>query len=229
MNDELAHPCRHCGNCAPSEKYPEKVSHSLVLEALDYLKGECLEIKPRKRWPVAVDGKSTISSLDTYQTGYALSNYGDAGWGRIVLRNKYHDNCFSDELVEAAYKFLERHCTEWGIQCITSVPSKRRPNLVRDFAILLAKRLGKPYKDSIEKTNDSAEQKTMNNGFNQFNNANNSFQVCMPLNENVLLVDDMVDSRWTLTVCSYKLIKAGAEKVYVFALANTSGSGGSDL
>ena len=42
--------------------------------------------------------------------------------------------------------------------------------------------------------------------------------------ENVLLVDDMVDSRWTLTVCGYKLMKKGSGKVYPYALANTSGN-----
>lgn len=228
LNDKQAHPCGHCGNCSPEERYPDTVSHCFVLEALDYLKGKWLEIDTRKRWPIAVDGKVTIKPQDIYQTGYVLSNYGDAGWGHIVSHNKYVDNCFSEELVQASYVLLHNHCKEWGIQCVTSVPSKRRPNLVRDFAISLAKKLQLPYKDSIEKTANSAEQKTMNNSFNQFNNANNSFSVSFPLKGNVLLIDDMVDSKWTLTVCSYKLIKSGAENVYVFALANTSGSGGSD-
>ena len=38
----------------------------------------------------------------------------------------------------------------------------------------------------------------------------------------LLLMDDMVDSRWTLTVCGYRLMEAGAEKVYPFALADSS-------
>ncbi|MDR1532470.1 MAG: RecQ family ATP-dependent DNA helicase [Clostridiales bacterium] len=229
LNDTLAYPCGHCGNCAPEEGYPDTVSRGFVLEALEYLKGRCLEIEPRKRWPAPVEGTCIIQPQETYRSGYALSNYGDAGWGRIVSKNKYVDNCLSEELVEASYSLLEKHCKKWGVQYITSVPSRRRPNLVRDFAVLLSKRLQIPYKDSIKKTSDTAEQKIMKNGFKQFNNANSSFCVSFPLSGNVLLIDDMADSRWTLTVCSYKLIKAGAENVYVFALANTSGSGGSDL
>ena len=46
------------------------------------------------------------------------------------------------------------------------------------------------------------------------------------MEENVLLIDDMVDSRWTLTVCSYKLIKKGVNEVYPFALSNTAGASG---
>ena len=38
----------------------------------------------------------------------------------------------------------------------------------------------------------------------------------------VLLIDDMVDSRWTLTVLGFKLRQAGSGPVFPFALADTS-------
>ena len=41
--------------------------------------------------------------------------------------------------------------------------------------------------------------------------------------ENVLLIDDMVDSKWTLTVCGLKLREKGCGKVFPFALASTAG------
>ncbi len=62
---------------------------------------------------------------------------------------------------------------------------------------------------------------------NHVENAYNSFECTNSiLEENVLLIDDMVDSRWTLTVCSYKLIKKGVNEVYPFALSNTAGASG---
>ena len=39
---------------------------------------------------------------------------------------------------------------------------------------------------------------------------------------NVFLIDDVVDSRWTLTVLSALLQQAGSGKVYPVALASTS-------
>ena len=38
----------------------------------------------------------------------------------------------------------------------------------------------------------------------------------------ILLIDDVVDSRWTFTVCGYRLMEAGAENIYPFALADSS-------
>ena len=41
----------------------------------------------------------------------------------------------------------------------------------------------------------------------------------------VLLIDDMVDSRWTITECAYVLRQAGSGPVYPVALAVTAGTG----
>ena len=41
----------------------------------------------------------------------------------------------------------------------------------------------------------------------------------------VLLVDDIVDSRWTLTECAFVLRTAGSGPVFPVALATTAGAG----
>lgn len=41
----------------------------------------------------------------------------------------------------------------------------------------------------------------------------------------VLLVDDMVDSRWTFTECAFVLRAAGSGPVFPVALATTAGAG----
>jgi ATP-dependent DNA helicase RecQ len=41
----------------------------------------------------------------------------------------------------------------------------------------------------------------------------------------VLLIDDMVDSRWTMTVIAALLRQAGSEPVFPVALASTSPNG----
>ena len=64
----------------------------------------------------------------------------------------------------------------------------------------------------------------MNNSYKQCKNALEGFNVkSYCYNEPVILIDDMVDSGWTFTVCGTLLKKSGAKDVYPFALALTAG------
>lgn len=100
--------------------------------------------------------------------------------------------------------------------------------MVKSFAERLALILGLKYYDVIEKANNNRCQKELNTSYLQYENAYSSFEVKRVFNENVLLVDDMVDSRWTFTVCGYKLRRSGSGKVYPFALANSAGRNGDE-
>jgi ATP-dependent DNA helicase RecQ len=95
--------------------------------------------------------------------------------------------------------------------------------LVRDFAMRVAGALQLRYVDLLGKT-DAPQQKEMENSAHQCANAFLSFYVKEKIDvpKNILLIDDVVDSRWTFTVCGYRLMEAGAEKVYPFALADSS-------
>ena len=60
----------------------------------------------------------------------------------------------------------------------------------------------------------------MENSFQQLRNAYGAFEVVPPVPSTpVLLVDDTVDSRWTLTTVGVALREAGAGPVYPFVLA----------
>ena len=102
--------------------------------------------------------------------------------------------------------------------------SKRHPKLVPDFAKRLADKLGIGYFEGIKKFN-AEEQKKFENSDGQYKNANDSFEIIQIKKENILLVDDMVDSRWTFTVCAMKMREMGSGDIYPFALANTAGRG----
>jgi len=47
-------------------------------------------------------------------------------------------------------------------------------------------------------------------------------------NGSVILIDDMVDSKWTLTVCGSLLKDNGANLVYPFTIASTAGGSGDE-
>ena len=233
LDDLYVYPCRKCKNCLKKEIIPSSVSKEFIIKAQIFIKNNFNIIEPRKKWPfkVCIDGRNMIKESDRCQEGIVLSNYRDTGLGKLVSEEKYEKNCFSDELVEASCKLLKQFTKENKIYWITNIPSLRRPNLVKDFAIKVAKKLGLHYIDSIEKIKDVVCQKELNSSFLQYRNAFDSFEIkkdiCIP-KENVLLIDDIVSSKWTFTVCGYQLIQNGSGKVYPFALANSAGRNGED-
>jgi ATP-dependent DNA helicase RecQ len=60
----------------------------------------------------------------------------------------------------------------------------------------------------------------MANSVQQLRNVDGAFSVAGAVPDGpVLLVDDLVDSRWTLTVVAAELRRAGVEAVHPFVLA----------
>ena len=157
------------------------------------------------------------------QPGKALCNWGDAGWGSLVRQGKYHDSHFADDLVTACVKMIEAWNPQPAPTWVTNVPSLRHPDLVPDFAQRLAAALGLPFRAVLIKTDHRPEQKTMENSPQQARNIDGSLAIndqAIPHGP-VLLVDDMVDSRWTLTVSAWLLRKNGSGEVWPMALAQT--------
>lgn len=84
--------------------------------------------------------------------------------------------------------------------------------------------MGLPFHTVLAKTDNRPEQKTMANSTQQARNIDGSLEFCvdrLPRRGPVLLVDDMVDSRWTLTVSAWLLRKNGSGEVWPLALAET--------
>ncbi len=232
LDDVESKPCGCCTNCTKQHIFDTNVSLADVRKAQLFIKNDFNVIEPRKKWPISVkiSDKNMILSEWLCEPGRVLSNYGDAGWGKHVAECKYKAGAFDEQLVDASVELLREFVVESKIEWVTGIPSLRRPELVRNFAIKTARRLGIPYVEAIIKTNNGRCQKELNTGYLQFQNAYDTFKVLSDnvVNGNVLLIDDMVDSRWTFTVCGYKLRDNGCGKVYPFALANTAGRNGDE-
>lgn len=230
LDDTSACECGRCSKCLGRQIINVVVSSEEIARAQQFIRNDFNIIEPRKKWPggIRVDDRNLMAKEYQCEVGRVLSNYGDAGWGKLVKEGKYQQRYFSDELVEASYELLKDFVMENGIKWITNVSSLRNPNLVRDFTIRLAEKLNLIYVDAIVKSKDVKCQKELNNSYMQYMNANDSFEIKEVRSDNVLLVDDMVDSRWTFTTCGYKLIKNGSGKVYPFALANSATRSGEE-
>ena len=217
LNDQPGEPCGKCTNCRKTLYFPDKVLNTDLIQEAEETLNAGFTISPKKKLG---------NSKNPYpnEVGKAMTLYGASKYGKYVQQDKYEVGRFREELVEMAAQFIKR----WGILTpttwITFVPSLRRPNLVKDFAQRLAKKLGIPCVEAIVKSKNVAEQKEMNNYIKKYLNAMESFDVPRNVpNGPVILVDDVVDSGWTFTVCGFKLREKGSGLVYPFALATTKG------
>jgi len=230
LDDPHAEKCGICASCVDESLLPETVSPDLAIEAAKFLRRSEVTISPRKRWPytdsLSLYGwRSTMGQRLRAEEGRALSIWGDAGWGQLVKKGKYDDGRFDDRLVRAAQSMIEqRWQPDPKPQWVTCVPSKNHPNLVPDYARRLAAALDLPFVQCVRKVADNEPQKHQENTEQQTRNLDGVFDVqrlTVP-SQPVLLVDDTVDSRWTLTVIAALLKEAGAGPVYPFALAQTT-------
>jgi ATP-dependent DNA helicase RecQ len=220
LDDPAAHPCGRCDNCTDQPIVTE-IGAGLVARAASYLRASPLVLEPRRQWPSGLEHpRGRIPAGLQLQPGRALSNYGDGGWGSVVRQAKYRDGTFPEDLLEAAVDIIDSWAPDPAPTWVTFVPSKAQPHLVSDFATRLAGRLGLDLHAVLARTRESQPQKEMENSAQQFRNIYGAFEVVSPPPASpVLLVDDIVDSRWTLTVTGVALREAGSGEVYPFVLA----------
>ncbi|MGI8727198.1 MAG: ComF family protein, partial [Solirubrobacterales bacterium] len=200
-----------------------ELDRSLILRAIDHVRDRPIEIEPRRSTPAATGGFPRIPREEHLQPGRALGMLGDAGWGKLVQRGRSKDGRFDDELVEAAVALIANWKPDPAPSWVTAVPSLRHPELVGEFAERLAGALGLPYVAAVRKTKETREQTKMANSRQQFVNVQGAFAVdkaaCDP--RPVLLVDDTIDSKWTMTEVGRGLRRAGVVAVWPLALASS--------
>jgi ATP-dependent DNA helicase RecQ len=233
LNDPDARPCGRCAVCA-GLLLPNDPPRDLIVRATAFLRGSYHPIRQKTTWPRGLSthlGSGPIPTADQVETGIALSEFGDGIWGDLVSLGKYQHHRFDQKLVVAAAHLIRlRWEGSAGPEWITAVPSRRdrSSSLVPDFAARLAKELGLPFSMALTKERDAAQQKRMRNSTQQVLNVASTLRVNPQAIRpgRVLLVDDIVDSGWTLTVCGVLLRRAGSGLVLPFALAKTRPSQG---
>ncbi len=229
LDDPETERCGKCSNCIHAPIFAPDVDRTLCVKAAYFLRHAEIPLKPKVQ--VAADAfveygfRGNLPKELRAEQGKVLSRWGDAGWGTLVADNK-HKRHFQDELVEAVAEMIQIRWRPDNIQWITYVPSRNHPELVSDFAERLAKKMELPLLEAIIKIRDNQQQKFQQNRFHQCRNLDGVFQVKNVLAQQpVLLVDDVVDSGWTMTVAAALLKQAGSGPVFPVALATTSPGG----
>ena len=226
LDDPDPQPCGKCASCLGQPVAEPSFKRETAITAARFLRHSKLLLKCKQR--VAKDAFTKYGFCGSLpgelhaETGRILSRWGDAGWGQLVADDK-HGGHFRDELVDAVAGMLNDRWQptpppEW----VTCVPSRKHPNLVPDYTSRLAKALGLPFRPVITKVEDNEPQKMQQNRFHQCKNLDGVFAIEGPVPEGpVLLVDDVVDSRWTLTVAAALLRQAGSGPVWPLALTTS--------
>lgn len=227
LDDPQASDCGRCANCLGHAIVDPDVEHHLAVEATRFLRKSEFPFKPKKQvaagaFPEYGFRGNLPPNLQSSE-GRILSRWGDSGWGRLVAADK-HAGHFRDELVEAVAEMFE---SRWQPnpppQWVTCVPSINHPTLVPAFAARLAGRLNLPFREAIFKVRANEPQKIQQNRFHQCRNLDGAFAIAEDIEQTpVLLVDDVIDSGWTVTVLAALLRRSGSGPVYPVALASTS-------
>jgi ATP-dependent DNA helicase RecQ len=213
LDDPVTGPCGRCGNCVPVDEEP--LDPADVARAIDFVRRQPLLIEPRRQWPSGLDGvKGRIAAEQLVEEGRALCLWTDGGWGTRV-RSGRKAGVYADELVGAAAHLVD----QWGVgpAWVTAVPGRPEVGVLADD---LAAALGLPYVPALVATRDKAPQHTRENSAQQVTNVLGAFALSGEVPSGpVLLVDDTVSSRWTLTVAGALLRDGGAEAVFPLVLA----------
>lgn len=227
LDDPGATECGKCAVCRGEPVVGTAVDGGLAIEAARFLRHAEIVFKPKKQ--VAAGAfqeygfRGNFPKNSQAEEGRILSRWGDAAWGGLVADDK-HAGHFRDALVDAMAEMIRDRWRPYpGPQWVTCVPSNNHPNLVPDFARRLADRLGFPFVDAIRKVRDNEPQKMQQNRFHQCRNLDGVFDVAQEMPSSpVLLVDDVIDSGWTVTVLAALLRRAGSGPVFPVALASTT-------
>lgn len=227
LDDGTAVPCGRCDRCAGGW-YPTSIRADAVAAASGSLDRVGVVIEPRAQWPAGMDRfgvemRGNIAVGERLAPGLALARLTDLGWGG-TLRDLFALNAPDAPASPAMIAACVRVLTGWGWDerpaAVVSVPSRRHPLLIESVAKGLADAGRLPYLGSLgwAKGRPSGEAGG-NSAYRLAGVLGRYAAIDVPSGLPVLLVDDLIDSRWTITVAGRMLRKAGASAVLPFALA----------
>jgi ATP-dependent DNA helicase RecQ len=217
LDDPSIGDCGVCDNCTGTHLAVE-LDAALVAEAQRYIRRGYLAIEPRK-----MRGGKKLKEELRLEEGRALCGWNDAGWGTLVASGRGAGH-FDDRLVRALVAMVEEWAPSPAPTWMTYVPSLRLPGPVADLAQRVASALSLPLIPLVSQNRPTAPQNRMKNAAHQESNVREAFALVeSPLPEPVLLIDDLIDSKWTMTEVGVLLRDAGSGPVFPVALGSLIG------
>ena len=243
LDDPHSRPCGHCDTCT-RPWYPTGVTAKAQVAAQSALERVGVVLEPRTQWPPGLDRftgvmggevvKGRIPLAERVEPGRVVARLTDLGHGS-ALRELFASDADGNPVDAEVPTQLAGACLqvlrEWDWDerpvAVAWVPGLSRPRLVAALGEGLA-RAGRlrvlgplglaPGAAPLPRANSTFRVRDL---WTRFHVTPQQEAVLPGLSGPVLLVDDMVDSRWTMTVAGRLLKRAGARAVLPFALAAT--------
>jgi ATP-dependent DNA helicase RecQ len=246
LDDPAAAPCGRCDNCT-GRPWSDAVSAAGTAAARDRLLRPGTVITPRKMWPtgmreLGVDVSGKISADLAAEPGRALGRLTDLGWGpRLRSLLAAEDGQVPDEFIAALVKVLAGWDWAQRPAGVIALPSRSKPDLIRSLGERIAGLGRLPYLGTLEYaaaavTGNQPSPAHGSPAPGQQNSAHRlraiwhslaipaqTGQLIAGLDGPVLLVDDRIETGWTMTVAARLLRQAGAAAVLPLVLAVTAG------
>lgn len=228
LGDTLAPVCGRCANCRGTNVFPMQApSEDALRRASEFCDRDRLSIRPKKRWPsrdlaANASDRSTVMS-HVNEEGLSLAHLGRGPVGETIEAALASDAPLPQELLERSAKLLAPEVAHFHVQAIVCIPHDG-PSHSSELAERLSYLLGIPCVDALQR-HAAQRQSEQLNRYYKCQNAQMALSVRqgVALPSAVLLVDDVVDSAWTLTVAGARLASARPGiVVFPFALADAS-------
>lgn len=228
LDDGTAVPCGRCDNCA-GVWFPTEIGSAATAAATTSLDRVGVPIEPRRAWPTGADRlgvpvKGRIDAAEQAGEGRALARLTDLGWGG-TMRELFAAGAVDGPVSPSVLAACVRVLAEWGWAerpaAVVAMPSRSRPLLVDSLAQGLASIGRLPYLGALGLADGGPTGGPGGNSVFRLAGVWGRLGadgIDVPAGP-VLLVDDLADSRWTLTVAARLLRRAGATDVLPFTLA----------
>lgn len=244
LDDATARACGRCDNCA-GRWFPTDINASATEAAGATLSRAGLALEPRLQWPTGMDRlgvpvKGKIKADENVAEGRVLARLTDLGWGgslREIFASGAPDREIDPAMLQACVQVLR----EWGTGSdrvpgwsgagrpagIVSIPSRSKPALVESLAQGISGIGRIPYLGQLQLEHGGPTGARGGNSAYRLAGVWDRLVVgpdlaaaLEPLSgQSIMLVDDLTDSRWTVTVAARALRRAGAGAVLPLVLA----------
>jgi ATP-dependent DNA helicase RecQ len=235
LDDPDASPCGRCDNCTGTARTAE-VAEASEAVARTHLQRPGVVIAPRRMWPsgmkaLGADVGGRIPPEFSAEPGRALGRLTDIGWGvtlRKMLAAGAPDRPVPGELFDAVVRVLAGWDWAQRPAAVVTMPSRARHRLISDLGERIAATGRLEYLGSLDyagggpavgQHNSAQRLAALWHALTLPDPVRTALAGCAGP---VLLVDDRVDTGWTMTVAARLLREHGAPAVLPFALAVTT-------